>query len=49
MDRDETLHGAIELAELGLDRIELASGVELAAKRIAQVVHASTRPVLDLE
>lgn len=49
MDRDEALHGAIELAEPGLDRVELAPGVELAAKRIAQVVHASARPVRDLE
>lgn len=49
MTRDEPLHRAIQLRELALDRIELASRVELAAKRVADVMHAARGAMRELE
>lgn len=44
-DRAEALHAAIELGELGFDRVDAAAGVELAAQRVAQVVATSASPI----
>ena len=49
MHRGELLHRTIELGQLVLDRVELAARVQLAAERVAEVVHATRRAMGDVE
>src|SRR5438093_9349590 len=48
MSRGEVPHREAQRGELGLDRIELAAIVELAAQRVADVMHAARGAVGDL-
>lgn len=45
----EALDATIELAELALEIVELAAGVDLAAERVADVMDATGRAMVELE
>lgn len=49
MDNAESLNRSAQVSEQGLDGIELATRMELTAKRVADVMNTASRPVLDRE